>query len=409
MRISTIAWANLKRRKGKAAFLAIGIAIGIGTAVALMSLSSSIKEEIGSQLDQFGANIVVAPQSNSLDYGGVFSLSLDDQQLKEEDASQILNIPYRNRLSVIAPKLLGRVRVEGREALLAGVDFKSELALNRWWRIVGRAPDTDQELILGYEVARVLSLVEPLAPVAEMQDDTEHANHEAGEHPPFEILRDRINIDGREHRVAGVLFETGRQEDRMIFGSLAYVQGLLGKPSSLSLIEVSALCKDCPVEDIVAQINEQLPHARVSAIQQSVRARAETVDRLTRFFAIVSGIVLAVGALMIFTTMMGAVIERTKEIGVLRAIGFRKAHIVKELMLEVAVISTLGGLAGWAAGTAASFAALPYFAETDVRVHIEPSIALAAVLAGLAVGMLSSLYPIIRASKLDPSEAVRYV
>jgi putative ABC transport system permease protein len=112
---------------------------------------------------------------------------------------------------------------------------------------------------------------------------------------------------------------------------------------------------------------------------------------------------------MIFTTMMGAVIERTKEIGVLRAIGFRKAHIVKELMLEVAVISTLGGLAGWAAGTAASFAALPYFAETDVRVHIEPSIALAAVLAGLAVGMLSSLYPIIRASKLDPYEAVRYV
>jgi putative ABC transport system permease protein len=163
------------------------------------------------------------------------------------------------------------------------------------------------------------------------------------------------------------------------------------------------------VEDIVAQINEQLPHARVSAIQQSVRARAETVDRLTRFFAIVSGIVLAVGALMIFTTMMGAVIERTKEIGVLRAIGFRKAHIVKELMLEVAVISTLGGLAGWAAGTAASFVALPYFAETGVRVHIEPLIAVAAVLAGLAVGMLSSLYPIIRASKLDPSEAVRYV
>ena len=50
MRISTIAFANLKRRKGKAAFLTIGIAIGIGTAVALLSLSSSIKEEIGSQL-----------------------------------------------------------------------------------------------------------------------------------------------------------------------------------------------------------------------------------------------------------------------------------------------------------------------------------------------------------------------
>ncbi|HXU08962.1 MAG TPA: ABC transporter permease, partial [Blastocatellia bacterium] len=85
MRISTIAFANLKRRKGKAAFLAIGIAIGIGTAVALLSLSSSIKEEIGSQLDRFGANIVVVPQSNnlSLDYGGlsVSSVSFDVKQL----------------------------------------------------------------------------------------------------------------------------------------------------------------------------------------------------------------------------------------------------------------------------------------------------------------------------------------
>ncbi len=393
MRISTIAWANLKRRKGKAVFLAVGIAIGIGTAVALMSLSSSIKEEIGSQLDQFGANIVVAPRSNSLDYGGVFSLSLDDQQLKEEDASRILDIPYRSRLSVIAPKLLGRVRADGREALLAGVDFKSELALNRWWRIIGRAPDTDQELILGYEVARVLSLVEPLAPMTEMPPDMDHSHHEGEDHPPFEIVRDRVDIDGREHRVAGVLVETGRQEDRMIFGSLAHAQELFGKPSSLSLIEVSALCKDCPVEDIVAQINEQLPHARVSAIQQSVRARAETIDRLTRFFAIVSGIVLAVGALMIFTTMMGAVVERTKEIGVLRAIGFRKAHIVKELMIEVAVISLLGGLVGWAAGMAASFVALPYFAETNVQVHVEPLIGVAAVFAGLAVGMLQQPLP----------------
>ena len=60
MRISTIAFANLKRRKGKAAFLALGMSIGIGTVVALLALSASIKEEIGTQLDKFGANIVEA-------------------------------------------------------------------------------------------------------------------------------------------------------------------------------------------------------------------------------------------------------------------------------------------------------------------------------------------------------------
>src|SRR5882672_5120274 len=158
MRISTIAFANLKRRKGKAVFLTIGIAIGIGTAVALLSLSSSIKEEIGSQLDRFGANIVVVPQSNSLslDYAGVSvsSVSFDVKQLRNEDAASVLDIPYRNRISVVSPKLLGAVNVEGRDILLAGIDFESELTLKRWWHIAGRKPQNDQDIIIGYEAAQ---------------------------------------------------------------------------------------------------------------------------------------------------------------------------------------------------------------------------------------------------------------
>jgi putative ABC transport system permease protein len=147
----------------------------------------------------------------------------------------------------------------------------------------------------------------------------------------------------------------------------------------------------------------------VSAIQQSVRARSETVERLTRFSAVVSAVVLVIGALMIFTTMMGSVIERTKEIGVLRAIGFRRAHIIKGLMIEVTVISLVGGVLGWAAGMLASRAALPYFAETPIALESQPMLAIVAVASGLVIGTVSSFYPIVRASRLDPSEAVRYV
>jgi putative ABC transport system permease protein len=411
MRVSTIAFANLKRRKGKALFLIAGIAIGIGTAVALLSLSGSIKEEIGSQLDRFGANIIIVPESNSLalDYGGisVSSVSYDVKQLRTEDARDVLDIPYRDRLSIIAPKILGAVRVEDREVLLAGVDFSSELKLKRWWRIVGERPADDGDLLIGYEAARVLSIIEPTGET-HMQTVSHEGSHGAS-HGQFRIARDRLQVAGREHRIAGVLSETSGPEDRMIFGSLARVQSLLGKPEQLSLIEVSALCKDCPVEDIVAQISERLPHVKVSAIQQSVRAREQTVERLTRFSAAVSAIVLAIGALMIFTTMMGSVVERTKEIGVLRAIGFRRSHIIKGLVIEVAVISMLGGLLGWAAGVVGSWAALPYFAETTIEFALHPALALAAVGAGLAIGIISSFYPIIRASRLDPSEAVRYV
>lgn len=421
MRISTIAFANLKRRKGKALFLIIGMAIGIGTAVALLSLSSSIKEEIGSQLDRFGANIVVVPQSNSLslNYGGVSvsGVSFDAHQLTSQDAVNVLDIPYRNRLSIVAPKLLGAVEVEGQQALLAGVDFESELMLKRWWRVVGQKPAAEQDVLVGYEVALALSIIEPseapdsrpASTMPDMPDMPEMSSHTATDQDSFKIVRERVRIGGRDHRIAAVIAQTSGPEDRMVFGQLSHVQSLLGKPGQLSLIEVSALCKDCPIEDIVAQISEKLPHAKVSAIQQSVRARTDTVERLTRFSAAVAAIVLAIGALMIFTTMMGSIIERTKEIGVLRAIGFRRTHIIKGLIIEVAVISVIGGLAGWATGMLASFAALPYFAETRATLEIEPALALIAVAAALLVGILSSFYPIVRASRLDPSEAVRYV
>jgi putative ABC transport system permease protein len=418
MRISTIAFANLKRRKGKALLLIVGIAIGIGTAIALLTLSKSIKEEIGAQLDQFGANIVVVPQSNNLalNYGGVSvsSVSFDVHQLKGEDAKNVLDIPYRNRLSLISPKLIGAVKVDGREVLLAGVDFESELALKRWWRIAGHKPANDNEILVGFEAAKVLSLIETGAEAkiatANRQEHTQAGSHQQNqEAPQIKIIRDKLQIGGSEHRVAGIIASTGGAEDGIIFGSLAHVQSLLKKPDELSLIEVSALCKDCPVEDIVAQISERLPHAKVSAIQQSVRARTETVERLTRFAGVVAAIVLAIAALMIFTTMMGSVIERTKEIGVLRAIGFRKTHIIKGLMIEVAAISIIGGLLGWGAGMLASFLALPYFAETRIAIEFQPQVAGLAILAGLLVGALSSIYPIIKASRLDPAESVRYV
>ena len=422
MRISSIAWANLKRRKSKAVFLIVGISIGIATVVALLTLSRVIKDEIGTQLDQYGANIIVVPQSNSLslDYGGisVSGVSLDVNQLKNEDAKRILEIPYRNRLSVVAPKILGVADVEGQQVLLAGVDFPSELKLKRWWRLVGQKPEQDQELLVGYDVAKRLSLIEPTAdgqsqtvPVMGMAEVTSGGgiHHNNVEQKGFKLVRDRIRIAGQQHSVAGVITSTGGSEDQMIFGALPQFQMLLGKPNQLSMIEVSALCIGCPVEDIVKQIGAQLPNAKVSALQQSVRARADTVDRLTRFAIAVSAVVLIIGALMIFTTMMGSVVERTKEIGVLRAIGLRKRQIINELMIEAAAISTIGGLMGWITGMFVSWLTLPYFSQSGVRLEFDLKTALGAMAAALLIGAVSTIYPAIRASRLDPSEAIRYV
>ena len=409
MRVSTLAFANLNRRKAKALFLMAGIAIGIGTVVALLSLSSSIQEEIGAQLDRFGANIVIVPRSNSLalDYGGVSvpGVEFDVQQLRNEDIEKIRQIRYHDRLSVIAPKVVSATKAEDQQVLLVGVDFKNELKLRRWWRITGQKPEAEQDVLLGYEVARRLSAIHSEAPAKG------GPNHHTTEDDSarFTLTRSGISIAGRTHHVSGVIAPTGGPEDRMIFGSLEHVQALTNRQDQVNVIEVSALCKGCPVEDIVAQIQEKLPNAKVSAIQQAVKTRAELVGRLAKFSASVSVIVLIIGGLMIFTTMMGSIIERTKEIGVLRAIGFRRKHIVTGLLIEVVAISVLGGFFGWASGIAASWVALPYFSDAGVARQLHPLLLALAVASALLVASLSSLYPAVRASRLDPSDAVRSV
>lgn len=412
MRISTLAFANLRRRKGKAILLGAAIAIGIGTVVALLSLGASLQEEIGAQLDRFGANILVLPKSNSLalDYGGVSvpGVTFDLHQLKNADVDRIREIPYRSRLSVVAPKLLSSAEVEGLPVLLAGVDFKNELKLRRWWNITGQRPSHDDDVLVGYEVARSISLIRPESKsAAEGMPGSSH--HDNVEPQQFTIARQDVRINKHAHHVAGVIAPTGGPEDRMIFGSLPHVQALVNKPEQLSLIEVSALCKGCPVEEIVAQIRGKLPGATVTAIQQAVKARTELVSRLTRFSAVLSVVVLVIGALLIFTTMMGSVLERTREIGVLRAIGFRRTHIMKGLILEIIVISLAGGVLGWISGLTASWMALPYFSEGGVGQELHLQLLLLAVAAALAIGTLSSIYPAMRASRLDPSEAVRYM
>jgi putative ABC transport system permease protein len=411
MRISTIALANLRRRKGKALFLMSGIGIGIGTAVALLSLSGSLRDEIGSQLDRFGANIVVTPHSDSLalDYGGISiaGVSFDQHQLSDADVAGISRIRYRKRLSVIAPKLIGTTEVDGRKTLIAGVDFGSELRLKKWWRLTGRPPESPTDVLLGYEIARAVSAIQAVpGSVANADRGT---SHHAATPEEIRITKEKVSLGGREHRISGVIGQTGGPEDRMVFAQLGQVQSLLGRSGQLSVIEVSALCKDCPVEDIVAQIKQELPHANVSAIQQSVRARAEAVDRLSRFSLVVSGVVLAIGALLVFTTMMSAVVERTKEIGVLRAIGFRRTHIIRSLMIEVIIISAAGGVGGWLAGLLAGRLALPYFTEGGAQMELRLSLAVFAIAVAMGTGIISSIYPALRASRLDPSEAVRYV
>jgi len=388
VRLADISFNNFRRRKSKMVFVILGLAIGVATVVALFSITAAMRDDLQDKIDQFGANIVIVPQASelSLSYGNIVvsGVSYDVKELSQEDVPRIKTIAFSGNIATIAPKLLGPVQAKGAgesRALLVGVDFPAELRMKKWWEINGAAPSREGEVLLGSRAAGVL----------------------------MSRPGDSLAIDERKFTVAGVLKETGSQEDSVLYVELSAAQDLLGKPGKLSLIEVSALCKACPIEDIVEQISGVLPNAKVSALQQAWKARRQTVDQLTNFSLAVSAVVLAIGAMIVLTTMMSSVKERTREIGIFRAIDFRRMHIARIILLEALVVSVVGGVLGWLAGVVASSLTAPYVAQAAVTVNWNPALAALAVGLSAMVGLGSSIYPAMQAANLDPAEALRFI
>ena len=385
MQLRNMAWAGLKRRKGRFGFMLAALVLGIGTVVALVSLSRAMRAEVSDELDRFGANIVVTPKTRAVDlaYGAVAigALTVDARELRTEDAARIRTIPNKRNISAVAPKLIGTATIDAHPLLLIGVIFRQERGIKSWWEIDGTLPSGKDEALLGAEAARTLG-------------------KGAG---------DVVEVGGRSMRVTGIISATGAIDDQAVLADLDFVQQTLGKPGAVSVIEVSALCRGCPIEDIVNQIATVLPHARVAPIRQAVAARERAVAQFTRFAYGVSGIVLLVGALVVLTTMMAAVTERTREIGVLRAIGFRQRKIALVLMMESLVVTASGGLAGWLLGMLTARFAGPALGQLSGPVVVDLRLAPLAVGLATIIGLSGTLYPALRAARLDPAESLRHL
>src|SRR5512137_2602892 len=125
MKLRTVAFSNLRRRKSRAAFLVAGLLVGIGTVVALLTLSQALTVQAQNNLETYGANILVVPRTDalSLTYGGVTlgTAATGSRDIRQADLERISTIANRRNIAIIAPELLGAVKVAGKDGLLMGV------------------------------------------------------------------------------------------------------------------------------------------------------------------------------------------------------------------------------------------------------------------------------------------------
>ena len=383
MTLKEIAFRNLLRRKGKAGFVLAGLIIGVSTVVAIISFIEAMTNDINHKLEKYGANILILPKTEALtlSYGGLSlgGVSFDMRELQEKELSRVNSIRNSKNIAAMGPLVLGVLNINDKRILLAGVDFSVSNILKPWWQVQGSIPD-DNGILLGSEAARILNLV-PGKNVA---------------------------LNGRNLNISGVLRPTGSQDDQLAFTRLKTAQSILKKEGRVSMAEVAALCKDCPIEDMVKQISDALPGAKVMAIQQVVKGRMEALAQFKKFSIGILMVVLLVGGLVVLVTMSSSVRERTEEIGILRAIGFRKRHVIKIVFFEAGILSSLAGITGYLLGWGVTYIAFRFFSESgSVHTPFNPELAGLAFLIAIFIGIASSAYPASMAARLDPNDALR--
>lgn len=408
MNISTSYFAaleSLTANKLRSALTILGIVIGVGAVIAMLAIGRGAQNSITGSIEGIGSNLLFVVRGSVDDeVRNADPLTLDDAEAMRDgfQAPSVIGV---------APLLQGSGTVsaqgESTNTTLDGVTTEYETVRN--------APVAEGEFINDTHLLG-RSAVVVLGPAVA---DALFGRHEG-------LVGESVRINGQPFRVIGVLVEKGGSgfvdEDDRVIVPLTTAQTRLFQrvtANSVDMIVVQAVDSEA-----VPQASEE-----VSAIlrarhrtdlgeddftvfsQQDFLATAETITGvLTIFLGGIAAISLLVGGIGIMNIMLVSVIERTREIGLRKALGARKRDILVQFLTESSLLSLIGGILGIVLGWLISVAvgAIATAANADINPTIGLDSVLMATLFSAAVGLFFGLYPANRAANLEPVEALRY-
>ena len=384
MNILTIPLRNTRKKWVKTLLLLVVFTLGVTSIVSLNYVSSVVGESLEKKLTAFGANILVMPKSEKLtvSYGG---FSMGDMVLGVSDLSEsevtdrIAHIELKDRISVIAPKLVAMAQVDSTAVGIVGVRWDKEKVLKGYWALNGGFPTQPNDVVVGSKAAARFGL-------------------QPG---------DPVDLDGHSAVVSGILMPTGSDDDSVIFAGMDFAQTHFGKLDHVNFVEVAALCAGCPIEDIVEQLQKALPGTDIQALQSIVKQRMYSVNFVKQLILTVSLVILFIACCMVGVTMLSSVNERIKEIGLMRSLGFSRKGVFGIFCFEAMIIGMAAGAVGYFAGFALSLKVLTVLdmAEGATLSFNAADMALTCLVI-VSVSVLSAFFPAWKASAIEPSEAL---
>ncbi|MBU0685833.1 MAG: FtsX-like permease family protein [Candidatus Thermoplasmatota archaeon] len=402
---------SISKRKGKIAIAVIAVMMGASVTTALLTVSLDVNEKMNYEFRKFGANLLLLPQSDTISVGiGQFGFGAVTEQkyINQSDLYKIKTIYWAKNVLGYAPFLYQAVTLEnGNEtsvAILTGTWFEKDTILedgtvfktgakkiNTWWEVQGdwvADGNNSHDAMIGVSVAERLGL--GLGDVVK-----------AGYSERPEDIGNATSID---LNVVGIV-STGGSEDDQVFVGLDVAQNLTGKTGKVHTVQVSALCTKCPVEEFAAEIEEKIPYVDAKTVKQLANAEMSLLSKIENMMLLVSSVALSASALGVATTMTASVVERRKEIGLMKAMGAENGRIASLFLAEAGIMGIVGGILGYTVGLV-----LAYFIGLSVfDSQVMPSLLVFPVALGTGVGvaLLASLLPVRRATKVEPAVVLR--
>lgn len=410
--------------------IAVTIALGASLATAMLNIMLDVGDKVNQELKAYGANITVVPKENSV-LTDLYALDGQEEtaaaHLKEDDLGKIKTIFWGFNILDFTPFVNTTVVLDDKtEVKLTGTWFNHHLALN-----------TGEELDAGIHSLRSWWDVKNGQWLDEQKEGTANGGAMVGT-----VLAERLGIssgdslhvktsDGEKTLSVVGVFDSGGDEDEQIFTTLATAQELSGTKGLIDSIEVSALTTPdnelakkaatkgpgslspadyetwyCTayVSSICYQIQEAIPDSVASPVRQVAESEGNILDKTQLLMILITILSLFGSALGISNLVTASVMERSNEIGLLKAIGARDYRISGIVLTEIIITAVVGGVAGYfmGYGFAQIIGQTVFNSSIEMKPMVIPIVAVLIVIVTLA-GSIPAIRMLLR---LRPAEVL---